>query len=144
MADNMNLRRAKSILENISREYDIDLKFEVEDDHVYASNHVTARPYDDDIFLSISVYKSGFVTFSFYFDYLEKSGHVLDLVNNFNQNVFCLKASITDKGCLRVTHEANIITDDVLEVYTHIVLGDILDDRTVEYLRPLTDLTTGE
>ena len=142
----MNIKKAKKVLEKFFSDWDITVEYDLTDERLTAkSRNVNAKPYDDDIFISILIYPSGFVAYNFYFDYLTKNAQVLDLLNSFNENVIGLKASVSNEdGGLTITHEAEAVTEDVIDIYTNRVLNDLLDDDTVKYLLPLTELTSAK
>ena len=145
MAEIINLRRAKSVVENFFKDWDINIEYELDNRRLRCKSNISARPYDDDIFFSIWVYPSGHVSCNFYFDYLRVNEHTLSLVNDFNQHVVGLKASIDpEDGGVLVTHEANVLTEDILDICIGAVMSNLVDEDTVKYMRPITELTTGK
>lgn len=138
----VNLKKAKKVLEKFFTDYDLDVEYVLSDEKLSAkSANVSAKPYDDDIYLGIHVYSSGITTFNFIFDYLQKTSQALDLVNDFNEHVFALKASISEDGGLTICHEAEVVDENILDVVASRVLNNVIDDDTVKYLLPLTKLT---
>ena len=142
--DLVNVKKAKKLLQGFFKNWKIEIEYEMRDGKLRAKSHITAKPYDDDIFMAIWVSPKGALNVNFYFDYLQINQHTLQLVNDFNNNVVGLKVSIDDDGGLIVTHQANIVTLDVLIDYVDEVMGDLIADNTVKYLKPLTALTTSK
>lgn len=139
----MDLIKTKKVLKKTLRKFNkkLDFKIEVEEQCVKATNNITINGYDDDILVSLEFYSGGCAYFEFYFDYLDKTGSTLNLINDFNDNVLHLKASITQKGCLHICHTVQYLTEKTLPECTFRVLGSLTEDNTKKYLQPLTAIT---
>ena len=107
---------------------------------------INAKEYfDDDIYCKIVAYSSGTVHVFFTFDQLSDDLMSLRLINDFNNNVPFLKANIVRiKGDTYLElHAVNISCsdEDVLASTVSFFFGELLDEVTLEYLQPLTDIT---
>ena len=138
----MNLKKASKVLQKAFSHYN-NLGFEItfEKNHLEAKANLTVKAHDDDIYTKFQVYESGRVYYEFFFDYLNKTDHALNLINDFNDNVLFLKASIRDNGCLLLSCNTPYISEPDLEEFTVRVMSELVDDDTEKYLKPLTALT---
>ena len=113
---------------------------------ILTASNVNAKAYfDDDIYCRVVAYTSGTVHVFFTFDMIDMDNVTLRLINDFNDNVPFLKANITtinDKTYLQL-HGANISCSDETVIHSTVsfFFGELLDENTLEFLQPLTDLT---
>ena len=136
----VDVKQAKDSLEAAFDRWGIEAEYEY-DEFFGVKCDIYTNVYKDKINLSMSVYPSGLVTYYFYFDYMKKTAENLALVNEFNDCVVGLKASISDIGCLVVCNEAEILNENIIVAYTKSVLDNLVDVGTVQYLLPLTKIT---
>ena len=103
--------------------------------------------YPDELEFTVDVFPDGFVNINFYFDFLDINEQTLRLVNDFNHNVIGFKASLRDDGCLIVSSEMFVLTQDGVELYIKKVLENIIAKDAVDavrYLMPLIKLSHKE
>ena len=140
--DLINLFKIKAAIESVFDKLGIDVNVDYDPGaQLGVDCNLKSKLYKDDIRLGIRVYPSGLATYNFYFDELDKTEKALDLLNQFNDNVLCLKATLSNIGYLLISCEVEILTEDVAAAYTKKVLKDLVDDTTAKYLIPLSKLT---
>ena len=110
-----------------------------------ASEVSAAKYFDDDIYVRVVCYDSGTLHVFFTFDQLRLDSLTSRLINDFNDNVPFLKALVTtikDKQYLQI-HAVNVgcESERVVASTVSFFFGELLDDTTLEFLTPLTDLT---
>ncbi len=139
----MIFRMAERILKKVlNDEFGLDeFKYEMNDNgDLIATNSITIKAFDDDIYCRFRLTEDDLVVYSFTFDKLEKTDRALRLINTFNENCMFFKAHCDDEY-LKIQHVAYVLNEDDLEEYTTQVMNALVGDHVKEYLEPLCDLT---
>ena len=111
----MNLRIVeRDIKRFLNKELGLDFEFERKDDRLRATNELTLRGHDDNIYVAIDMYESGSFGVDFVFDKLEENPQTLALINEFNRNSVWLTAMIRDDGYLVLRYNVMAGTVDDL------------------------------
>ena len=145
--ENLNLNKVEKILGDFFKEYAggaLGFEFKYDDDGLVAECDLALEGCDDDILASFKFYTGGNAGLDFYFDKLPVNLKTLELVNQFNNNVYYLKARISDKGYLVVSSPIEYTNLDAIEEYVARMMDEFLDDRVQQYLFPLAELTQGD
>ena len=137
----LNVNKAKKSLEKVFEEWNLSIDI-AEWQKGFVVKSAINQKYYGNIGLDVFVSPSGLVSFYLYFGILKKNGQTLELVNEFNENVVGLKASIDcDNGMLTVSHETQYVTENTIGSYAESVLLSIVNNITLKYLQPLNELT---
>lgn len=139
----MNIQKLKKM---ITKEWN-NLTFEERDkgDQITLIANASCNSYDDEIRVEAELYKSGVLAVTFIFDQIERDREAFELINEFNDKIPYLKAFITtrnDKDWLSVEYTVeDVITEaNGLDIFGS-MLNRLISDKTVKYLKPLTELT---
>lgn len=139
----MLLNRVKRLLLESGK--NLGLEVEKEDaDSIKLSATINAEKYfDDSIYYTILVYKSGTVHITYTFDEVSKTFDNYELVNEFNDNNSWFKAYITEiKGkCFLKFHYAAVEVADekAVDELCDFLLNELISDDTLEYLKPILE-----
>ena len=142
--EKLKLAKVEKILRSLFKNYGsdgLDFEYEYDDDCVTAQCHLSLKSHDDDILASFNFYTGGNAGLDFFFDHLDLNEQTLRLINDFNDNVYYLKAHISEKGFLVISAPVEYLTLDTLDEYVGRVMNDLADDKAKTYLLPLTRLT---
>ena len=145
--ENLKLNKAEKILNKVFKNYGgggLEFEYEYEENGLVARCDLTLKGCDDGILASFKFFTGGNVALDFYFDHLEANAHTLSLLNDFNNNVYYLKAFISDKGYLVVSAPVEYLNLDTLDETMARVMNEFIDDDVQKYLFPLTELTTSD
>ena len=138
----MNLRIVeRDIKRFLNKELGLDFEFERKDDRLRATNELTLRGHDDNIYVAIDMYESGSFGVDFVFDKLEENPHTLALINEFNRNSVWLTAMIRDDGYLVLRYNVMAGTVDDLAGNIRGIMNQLTTDKIGAVLKPLTQLT---
>mgnify|MGYP002802863594 FL=1 len=138
----MNLRIVeRDIKRFLNKELGLDFDFERTDDRLRATNELTLRGHDDNIYVAIDMYESGSFGVDFVFDKLEENPQTLALINEFNRNSVWLTAMIRDDGYLVLRYNVMAGTVDDLAGNIRGIMNQLTTDKIGAVLKPLTQLT---
>lgn len=138
----MNLRIVeRDIKRFLNKELGLDFEFERKDDRLRATNELTLRGHDDNIYVAIDMYESGSFGVDFVFDKLEENPQTLALINEFNRNSVWLTAMIRDDGYLVLRYNVMAGTVDDLAGNIRGIMNQLTTDKIGAVLKPLTQLT---
>ncbi len=138
----MNLRIVeRDIKRFLNKELGLDFDFERTDDRLRATNELTLRGHDDNIYVAIDMYESGSFGVDFVFDKLEENPQTLALINDFNRNSVWLTAMIRDDGYLVLRYNVMAGTVDDLAGNIRGIMNQLTTDKIGAVLKPLTQLT---
>ena len=138
----MNLRIVeRDIKRFLNKELGLDFEFERKDDRLRATNELTLRGHDDNIYVAIDMYESGSFGVDFVFDKLEENPQTLALINEFNRNSVWLTAMIRDDGYLVLRYNVMAGTVDDLAGNISGIMNQLTTDKIGAVLKPLTQLT---
>lgn len=138
----MNLRIVeRDIKRFLNKELGLDFEFERKDDRLRATNELTLRGHDDNIYVAIDMYESGSFGVDFVFDKLEENPQTLALINDFNRNSVWLTAMIRDDGYLVLRYNVMAGTVDDLAGNIRGIMNQLTTDKIGAVLKPLTQLT---
>ena len=141
----MNLRIVeRDIKRFLNKELGLDFEFERKDDRLRATNELTLRGHDDNIYVAIDMYESGSFGVDFVFDKLEENPHTLALINEFNRNSVWLTAMIRDDGYLVLRYNVMAGTVDDLAGNIRGIMNQLTTDKIGAVLKPLTQLTQSD
>lgn len=144
----MNLKKLSALIQKEWSHIDFEIKKLTSDRLDMNCNIVAKNYFDDGVLCKLTAYTSGTMHITFTFDNLEPTMHSLDLINTFNDNSSWFSAYITninDNNFLEL-HYSGIGSADEKEmskIFTF-VLNRLISDDTMEYLKPLTELTTSD
>ena len=150
--DRLDLGEVEGLVSHLlSDELDFDFKKEFLDDGnlVCFSFDFTLTEIDADIIAKIYFGKTGVCLISLSFDDVKDPKGIYPLVNMFNANVSSLRAYIaeTDDGTKYLHIDTwchGINTAETAKDFLNYVFNNLVDDDTIQYLRPLTALTVSE
>lgn len=140
----------KKVFDLVKKNFE-NLTFSIED---YESNFIefnaefTAEDYfDDSVYARFTVYENGNSRAIFTFDSLEPTPTALQKINDFNENSVWFKAYITKRGetnflelqFINLGFDGNTEEDAANAI--GFALNELLDDYTLEDLKPLTELS---
>ena len=138
----MNLRIVeRDIKRFLNKELGLDFDFERTDARLRATNELTLRGHDDNIYVAIDMYESGSFGVDFVFDKLEENPQTLALINDFNRNSVWLTAMIRDDGYLVLRYNVMAGTVDDLAGNIRGIMNQLTTDKIGAVLKPLTQLT---
>ena len=141
----MNLRIVeRDIKRFLNKELGLDFEFERKDDRLRATNELTLRGHDDNIYVAIDMYESGSFVVDFVFDKLEENPQTLALINEFNRNSVWLTAMIRDDGYLVLRYNVMAGTVDDLAGNIRGIMNQLTTDKIGAVLKPLTQLTQSD
>ncbi|HIY99691.1 MAG TPA: YbjN domain-containing protein [Firmicutes bacterium] len=141
----MNLRIVeRDIKRFLNKELGLDFEFERKDDRLRATNELTLRGHDDNIYVAIDMYESGSFGVDFVFDKLEENPQTLALINEFNRNSVWLTAMIRDDGYLVLRYNVMAGTVDDLAGNIRGIMNQLTTDKIGAVLKPLTQLTQSD
>lgn len=141
----MNLRIVeRDIKRFLNKELGLDFEFERKDDRLRATNELTLRGHDDNIYVAIDMYESGSFGVDFVFDKLEENPQTLALINEFNRNSVWLTAMIRDDGYLVLRYNVMAGTVDDLADNIRGIMNQLTTDKIGAVLKPLTQLTQSD
>ena len=141
----INLKKAKKIWEDMSKELELEYEIKVEDDSVIWTFDTSLKAFDDNIMAYFRIFESGAAMFTFTFDRLVIDEQTLRMVNDLNENNYFFRAYIdSEDGYLRLEHVALFVEQDDLAGYTNAILERFVDDKLKELLTPLCILTEGD
>ena len=141
----MNLRIVeRDIKRFLNKELGLDFDFERTDDRLRATNELTLRGHDDNIYVAIDMYESGSFGVDFVFDKLEENPQTLALINDFNRNSVWLTAMIRDDGYLVLRYNVMAGTVDDLAGNIRGIMNQLTTDKIGAVLKPLTQLTQSD
>ena len=141
----MNLRIVeRDIKRFLNKELGLDFEFERKDDRLRATNELTLRGHDDNIYVAIDMYESGSFGVDFVFDKLEENPQTLALINEFNRNSVWLTAMIRDDGYLVLRYNVMAGTVDDLAGNIRGIMNQLTTDKSGAVLKPLTQLTQSD
>ncbi len=141
----MNLRIVeRDIKRFLNKELGLDFEFERKDDRLRATNELTLRGHDDNIYVAIDMYESGSFGVDFVFDKLEENPQTLALINDFNRNSVWLTAMIRDDGYLVLRYNVMAGTVDDLAGNIRGIMNQLTTDKIGAVLKPLTQLTQSD
>ena len=141
----MNLRIVeRDIKRFLNKELGLDFNFERTDDRLRATNELTLRGHDDNIYVAIDMYESGSFGVDFVFDKLEENPQTLALINDFNRNSVWLTAMIRDDGYLVLRYNVMAGTVDDLAGNIRGIMNQLTTDKIGAVLKPLTQLTQSD
>ena len=141
----MNLRIVeRDIKRFLNKELGLDFEFERKDDRLRATNELTLRGHDDNIYVAIDMYESGSFGVGFVFDKLEENPQTLALINDFNRNSVWLTAMIRDDGYLVLRYNVMAGTVDDLAGNIRGIMNQLTTDKIGAVLKPLTQLTQSD
>ena len=142
--------RPRKVYDLVRRNFD-QLTFELKKDEmekVEFTADITAEKYfDDSVYIDIVVYKSGTYHVFFTFDSLEPTLRALEACNNFNKASAFYSAYIVKRGDTNFLelHYSGVgfdgVTEDDVADNINFGLNELLSDDTMEFLRPLTEMT---
>ncbi len=119
-----------------------DFKLEIEDDdNLTAKNNITIKGFDDDVFVSLIVFKSGSFGVDFVFDKLDISQRTLNLVQEFNRNSIWLAAFIRDDGYFVLRYNVMELGEDEIISNTRSIFNQLVSDKIKRLLEPILDYT---
>ena len=128
----------------LNKELGLDFEFERKDDRLRATNELTLRGHDDNIYVAIDMYESGSFGVDFVFDKLEENPQTLALINEFNRNSVWLTAMIRDDGYLVLRYNVMAGTVDDLAGNIRGIMNQLTTDKIGAVLKPLTQLTQSD
>ena len=141
----MNLRIVeRDIKRFLNKELGLDFEFERKDDRLRATNELTLRGHDDNIYVAIDMYESGSCGVGFVFDKLEENPQTLALINEFNRNSVWLTAMIRDDGYLVLRYNVMAGTVDDLAGNIRGIMNQLTTDKIGAVLKPLTQPTQSD
>ena len=141
----MNLRIVeRDIKRFLNKELGLDFEFERKDDRLRATNELTLRGHDDNIYVAIDMYESGSFGVDFVFDKLEENPQTLALINEFNRNSVWLTAMIRDDSYLVLRYNVMAGTVDDLAGNIRGIMNQLTTDKIGAVLKPLTQLTQSD
>lgn len=139
----MIFRMAEKILKKVlNNEFGLDdFEYEInEKGDLIATNSITIKGFDDDIYCRFRLCEDDLVVYNFTFDKLEKTDRALKYINQFNENCMFFKAHTNDEY-LKIQHVAYVLNEDDLEEYTRQVMNALVSDHVKKYLEPLCEMT---
>ncbi len=138
----INLKKAqKELTKLLVKQLGLDFEFGLGEDRLTAKNSVSIDGYDDDVFISFVVFKSGSYGVDFVFDKIDRTPQALELLQNFNENSVWLAAFIRDDGYLVLRYNVMQLSDDDVVQNTESVMQKLISPEIREVLTPLTRLT---
>lgn len=129
------------IARDLQKNYGNLFEFKVENDRVTGTGELSIKGHDDNVYASIMISNSGSAMFRFCFDQVEPSEHVLNLINDLNDELFFLKAYIDSDNYLVLQHNTFYISELDYMRYVSRVLNELVDEDTERLLKPITQLT---
>ena len=141
----MNLRIVeRDIKRFLNKELGLDFEFERKDDRLRATNELTLRGHDDNIYVAIDMYESGSFGVDFVFDKLEETPQTLALIIDIKRNSVWLTAMIRDDGYLVLRYNVMAGTVDDLAGNIRGIMNQLTTDKIGAVLKPLTQLTQSD
>lgn len=140
----MNIEKLKKLI--IKKCANLSFECEQNDRGITMVANASVESYDDSIRIELQLFKSGALGVTFVFDRISRTPETYELINEFNDKVPYLKAFITkrnDKDWLSIEYAVGDVIDEKngLDIFASI-LGLLISDSAVKYLKPLTDITT--
>ncbi len=120
-----------------------DFEIEIEDygDNLTAKNSITMKGFDDDIFVSFIVFKSGSFGVDFVFDKLDINQNSLMLMQEFNKTSVWLSAFIRNDGYLVLRYNVMELGQDEVIENVRSIFNQLLSDKIKGVLAPLLKYT---
>ena len=143
----MNLQRFYNLVCNEYRgiEFEIDQDSTNENKIAFSCSVTSEQNFDDGVYVRIIAYQSGTLHVFFTFDKLDKNLNNYELLNEFNCNSSFLKGYIDDingKNFLKFHFlSTDITSEDTLCEDVVFAFDQLLADKTLQYLKPLTRYT---
>lgn len=137
----MNVRTVYNYVAGDISNLEFEIKEVTDDKIIFISEHVSCDDYDDDVYMKIVAFKSGYFHVFLTFDKLEKNFYNYDLINEFNAASSTGSAYIREDGYLELHYNDTGVDDrDAADSICN-YLTDIFNDDVKEYLLPLTRRT---
>jgi hypothetical protein len=144
--DFMNLEQASKLVISFLKEglnaEESEIEVKREEKSYYIQTTLYTKVVDDSILATYRLFENGVAVFAFVFDQLDKTNTSFKLLNDFNDQVTWFKAYVNDGNYLRLEHAAfEVSSPDELKEMLEFFHTKLVDEKTVKYLKPLTDLT---
>lgn len=135
----MDLERIKSILVEYCKARHYNFEFKEDEKKITICGNLNFESVDAIGYCSFNYFKSGLALFDIFFDDIDETDEVCQLLNEFNTNAFLLYATADE--CLTLEHTVYSLHEEDLVRYTDAVIEELSEEETVNGLTPLIALT---
>ena len=135
----MNLNKVFKLVEKEYKQLTFKLKSVDKERLEFTGDIVAAKYFDDSVWLKCVCYASGCIHVFLVFDKLDDNHENHRLINDLNANSSFLRGYINSNGYYEIHYSAIDLPNEKLLADSFVfALGQLLNDNTLKYLKPIT------